>query len=284
MDDPPTHQQKIVISSVAINVIAGKVTFVTDVQSPALSAGDTVVVKNLAAATFLDGQTLTVDAANLSTTDFQASYAHTGVYPATLDYGYAVKIGGTLPPSTIDDGTAVWTCIQLAPSLTWTAHTHYIGIFCCVGRRSESILSLGLQTQPFVDSTITTTSWYKNDAFAGQFDIEYGSVPPPQFTLPPVQGLHWVGNIGSLPVNTQMFAINGAGEVGAATDSGHFENWESASTCLVFIPVAGNYTFSLTHDDGAFFAFDQTAGAVRISGSGTTFSGTSPRSTATRTQ
>lgn len=273
--NPPTPQQKIVISSVAINVITGKVTFVTDVQSPALSAGDTVVVKNLAAATFLDGQTLTVDAANLSTTGFQASYAYTGVYPATLDYGYAVKTGGTLPPSTIDDGTAVWTSIQLAPSLTWTAHTHYNeGDFLVVSVGGvNQFFQLGLQTQPFVDSTITTTSWNKNPAFAGQFDIEHGSVPPPQFTLPPVQGLHWVGNIGSLPVNTQMFAINGAGEVGAATDSGHFENWESAITCLVFIPVAGNYTFSLTHDDGAFFAFDQTAGAVRISGSGTNILG-----------
>src|ERR1039458_5144668 len=64
----PTPQQKIVISSVAINVVAGKVTFITDVQSPALVAGDTVVVVNLAVASFLDGQTLTVDAANLSTT------------------------------------------------------------------------------------------------------------------------------------------------------------------------------------------------------------------------
>jgi hypothetical protein len=261
--NPPTPQQKIVISSVAIT--SNVVTFITDTQSPALHAGDTVVIQNLAVATFLNGQTLTVLAGGLTTTGFTAAFTYTGSYAAAADYGYGTKTAGTAPPSTKNDGSAVWTSIQLAASLVWQANHHYNEgdfLIATIGGVKQ-LFQLGISTQPFVNTAISTVCWNKNYSFAGQFDKSYPA-PAADFTISAVQGLHWVGN--PPPQNTQLYAVNGAGLVGAATDSGHYENWEAAILCTVFIPVAGTYTFSLAHDDGAFFSFDTSTGAKLVSG------------------
>lgn len=41
-------------------------------------------------------------------------------------------------------------------------------------------------------------------------------------------------------------------------------DWEMAAVCRLFVPVAGTYTFIITHDDGMFFGMN--GGATRISG------------------
>ncbi|HKM80694.1 MAG TPA: hypothetical protein VJY15_06995, partial [Candidatus Acidoferrum sp.] len=269
----PTHQQKVVILSAYAD--GTNIYFTTSTQSPALASGDTVVLQNMCALGAniggqptlpnLNGVSLTVSATGLTTTAFQAPYT-TNTFGSSgipiQEYGQALK---TNTATTVADGAAVWTCIQLAASLTWTAHTHYnVGDFLVA---NSSIFQLGPQVQPFVRGSITTQAWPKNHAFAGAFDKSYpagtGSI-----TLPTVAGLHWVGDASGLPQNTQMFAINGAGEVGSSTDSGQFENWEAAIYCSIFIPAPGTYVFTLAHDDGAYFSFDTSTGATLLSGTG----------------
>src|SRR5271166_2819645 len=269
----PTHQQKVVILSAYAD--GTNIYFTTSTQLPALASGDTVVLQNMCALGTniggqptlpnLNGVSLTVSATGLTTTEFQAPYT-TNTFGSSgtpiQEYGQALK---TNTATTVADGAAVWTCIQLAASLTWTAHTHYnVGDFLVA---NSSIFQLGPQVQPFVRGSITTQAWPKNHAFAGAFDKSYpagtGSI-----TLPTVAGLHWVGDASGLPQNTQMFAINGAGEVGSSTDSGQFENWEAAIYCSIFIPAPGTYVFTLAHDDGAYFSFDTSTGATLLSGTG----------------
>jgi hypothetical protein len=261
----PTPQQKIVISSVGI--VSNLATFVTDVQSPALVAGDTVVVQDLAVADFLDGKTLTVLSSGLSTTGFQATFAHTGTYATATDYGVAVKTAGTNPPSIENDGAAVWTSIQLAATLTWSAHTHYNQgdfIVATVGGVKQFFF-LGPPTVPFlISGSIGSRGWNKNPSFAGQFDKSFPA-PAQDFAISPTS-LNW-GN--AVLQNTQFFPVNGAGELqGSSIDSGHYENWEAGVTFNVFIPAAGVYTFTIVHDDGAFFSFDTSTGATLVSGTG----------------
>lgn len=260
----PTPRQKVVISSVAI--ASNVATFITDTQSPALVAGDTVQMSDMDVASFLNGQKLTVLSSGLTTTGFKANFTFTGTYAATPDYGLANKIAGTGGPTQVTDGTAVWLCIQTPASLTWAAHKHYdVGDFLVItSGGQQQFMELGSKVQPFVNGAISTTAWTGNPSFAGQFDKAFPA-PAGDFTLPSALGLHWAGATGQ---NTQMYAVNGAGEAGSATDSGHYEEWEASIRCNMFIPQAGQYTFTLTHDDGGFFAFDSSTGAYRVSGTG----------------
>jgi hypothetical protein len=65
----PTPSNFVEITNVSIT--ANVVTFTTMTQSPALAAGNTVTLSNLAVATFLNGQTLTVLASGLTTTSLK---------------------------------------------------------------------------------------------------------------------------------------------------------------------------------------------------------------------
>lgn len=257
----PTPTQKVTISSVAI--ATNVATFITDTQSPALVAGDSVLIDDLDVASFLNGTVLTVGASGLSTTGFTAPFSFSGTYAAAADYGLAIKRGGTNPPTTVTDGTAVWISIQLAASLTWAAHTYYpSGSFlkATVGGKPQ-FFQLGDKTQPFINGAITGFGW--NRTSNGTFDKPFPQASG-DFNITPAS-LHWHGDTGQ---NTQFFAVNGAGEVGAPSDSGHYESWEAAAICNIFIPAAGQYTFTLTHDDGAYFSFDASTGAYRVNGTG----------------
>jgi hypothetical protein len=293
----PTHQQKVVISSVAIT--GNVATFITDTQSPALVAGDTLIVKNLGVATFLNGATLTVLSSGLSTTGFKANFTFTGTYSAATDYGYAVKTAGTNPPSTQNDGTAIWTCIQLSASLTWAAHTHYNQgdfIVATVGGVKQ-FFQLGIPSVPFASTTpsmdyVIEPYSFQDNHFQGQFEF-FNASDPNIFTNPPFppNGFSWQGqspttvalnslNVtrvggGTTPFNTN--GVNGAGELngtntnlGIPNDPNNTGNgpvsWCGAITCKVYIPQAGPYTFTFIHNDGGFFSFDTSTGATKLSG------------------
>lgn len=288
----PTIQQKIVISSVALSGTTA--TFITDTQSPALVAGDTVVIKSLAVASSLNGKTLIVLPSGLSTTGFQATYA-SGAVAATADYGYAVKTGGTNPPSTINDGAAIWTSIQLSATLTWAPHIHYNqGDFLVETPAGgvPSFFELGPPTVPFTDASIDLNyliepySW-QDSHFQGAFPFFNSADPNIYVSNPPPGGWSWQGNtptaqtgLPSLNITrvgggtTQFFAnaVNGAGELTGATTALTVPNnpstpsngptsWVGVFTTKVFIPAAGSYTFTLQHEDAAFFSFDDTTGA-----------------------
>lgn len=275
----PTPSKKIDIINVAISG-ANVVTFKTETQS--LSAGNVVNIEDLAVATFLNGASLTVLSSGLTTTQFEANYVHP-TYAAAADYGIAI-----LPGTTQADGAAVWTCIQSPASLIWAAHTHYRKgdyLLNPVGTGSQ-YFQLGKVTQPFISTQtptvpggftppsvpVMTYGWNGNPAFAGQFDKAYPQTSA-DFTLTTCPALNNISNTTGVPpeLNQDMyfFAVNGAGEIGAGTDSGHYEEWEAAYVCNLFIPAPGQYTFTLQHDDGAYFSFDQSTGAYRVLGTGT---------------
>lgn len=259
----PTPSTKIDVTNVAIT--SNVVTFITETQG--LAAGNVVVMNFFNAATFLNGVSLTVLSGGLTTTGFTANFTHPN-YTSAADFGVAVK-GGT----TQADGTAVWTCIQSTASLTWAANHHYREgdfIRVTIGAGLQMFM-LRKNTQPCLNSAIAMYGF--NSTTKGAFNKNFPA-PAADFTTPVPSSLHWK-NI-TVPGNTQFYAVNGAGIVGAATDSGKYENWEAAITCNIWIPAAGTYNFTLQHDDGGFFAFDSTTGAYKVIGSFTAASAPNP--------
>jgi hypothetical protein len=279
----PTKRQKVVISSVYSDGV--NIFFTTDTQSPALVAGDTVVLKNMCTlgpgnGSFpnLNGVQLTVDATGLSTTGFRAAYTAntigTSAHPY-MEYGQAIKTLGTNPPTTLADGNAVWTCIQLAASLTWQAATHY-NVDDFIVSPNGFVFQLGPQTSPFITDTVTLESVgqpnsHQNSEWQGA-NFYYNSADPVSHTgfpnWPPggsstqTPNSLWLQRSlppGSGDVNTPFAkkTINGAGQNGAQANlSSVTSSWIGSLTTRIFIPKAGTYTFTLQHNDGMFFSFD----------------------------
>lgn len=297
----PRPQQKIVISSVSIT--GNVATFITDTQSPALDVGDTVVIVDMSVANFLEAQTLTVLSSGRSTTGFEANFTYTGTYGPADDYGYGIKTAGTNLPTTQPDGTAVWTCIQLSASLTWTAHTHYNQndfIVATIGGKKQ-FLQLGPPSVPFIESApsmdyIVEPPSFQDSYYQGQFEF-FNSGDPAIYTSPPLppNGYSWQGQtpttvaLNSLNIARSGFgtsahyytySVNGAGELSYTNVDLSIPNnpdnpgngptsWVGTITAKIFIPVAGQYTFTLIHNDGAFFSFDTSTGAVKQVGTAT---------------
>lgn len=157
------------------------------------------------------------------------------------------------------DGTVTWNMIQTAASLTWAAsHAYSAGDFLVNTASGTSCLfQLAAFTTPYVNGTINVQGW--NSTSSGAFNKTFPATSP-DFTFS-AASLSWHGNTGQ---NTQIDTINGAGTVTGQTDSGHYENWEAAIYGNIHIRVAGQYSFNLSHDDGAMIGFGGTA--QKISG------------------
>lgn len=282
----PTASVKYDVLSVSVSA---NVVTIYMTSLPAVS--DVITMKGLQQATFLNGQQLTVltSAANHIT----AAFTYNGTFPVTgdgADQGYAIKYGTTQA-----DGAATWTSLQLAASLTWAAHTHYHQDDFLVA--NSSLFQLTKDSQPFIQSSgstnsglystynsapvsgsfttinspITVNAWAKDHAFAGAFDQSYGAVPKSGtsvVSVPNPGSLFAISNSSSsgTPGNNDLYfyAVNGAGELGASTDTGQYENWEASFLLKMYIPAPGNYTFSLKHDDGAFFSFDNLSTSATL--------------------
>lgn len=284
----PTAQQKVVILKVHSDGV--NIYFTTATQSPALIAGDTVVLQNMCALgpntggssslPNLNGVTLTVSATGLTTTTFQAPYtAHLIQNPLgnpIIEYGQALK---TNAATTQNDGAAVWTCIQLAASLTYTTHTHYnVGDF--IVSSSGFLFQLGPKTTPWLIAQPTlsfltepasnqNSHWQGANLYYNASDPSIGGFPSWQSQSPTsvtIDGL-WLQRTlppgsGSTSTDYGMNAVNGAGEVGANTaiDPGVLNSsWVGSILAKVFIPAPGNYSFTAQHNDGAFFSFDSAS-------------------------
>jgi hypothetical protein len=291
----PRKTQKVIITSVYSDGV--NIHFTTDTQSPALVAGDSVRLQNMCAfggvgsanLPDLEGVTFTVSATGLTTTAFQAPYTTviaSSSFPV-IEYGQAVKIGGTLPPTTVTDGGAVWTSIHLAADLTWAAHKHYdVGDFLVA---NKFLFQLGPKATPWVCTTgnsiaasinlayLQQPGSHQNSDWQGSFqyyhtgdpNLKHGSYnytwgadyTPTNIALPSL----WLERAGGPGVGGTSepyaaAAVNGAGEVGGLSNIGPLSSsWVGAITCLIFIPKAGTYTFTFQHNDGGFFAFDSQA-------------------------
>lgn len=275
----PTVQTKIDIKSVSITT--NVVTFTTETQ--ALTAGDTVAISLLDVAQFLNGQTLTVLSSGLTTTVFKANFTHPD-YTTAADRGIAIPKTGSLAATTQADGAATWTAIQNNASLTWQAHHHYHeGDFLLNSAGSgKQYFFLRKNSQPFINSAIAMIGWNTDpNVQKGDFDKSFPA-PAHDFANAPTS-LNWQrsGN-----ANFLYETVNGAGEVtGGTTDSNHAANTAWAATCMIYIPAPGQYTFSCSHGDGAYFAFAPTSDggtgtAFRVLGSGTNIFANTPPKTA----
>lgn len=292
--DTPAPTARAVVEIVNVQVNGSNTgIFKTVTQSPLLVAGDTVKIQNMGVSTFLNGQTVTVSAIGLSATGFQATISsHSAVGPYDDD-GLAYSVTGSQAPSIKTDGSVVWTCIQaptgrFTATMGWIAHTHYyegdflvtpIGGNNNVFRLSKrNPAATGQQGQPRLWSNPAevygaSTNAVNLDIFngvhhgtSGAFDLFHASYPAPDSTKK-TNTLTWANpnyadvdtDSGDFVSDLAFLNLNGAGEFVGVTTSGLEENWETAATANIYIPFAGNYSFTLTHNDGAFFAFASTS-------------------------
>lgn len=308
----PQQKVKVLATWVASPPVDGVATvFIkTAAQSPDVAIGDTVTFENLCVRTQLNGQTTTVVSTPTSTT-FTISIPWTGGADtnAILDYGVAVDTTGA---STLIDGKAVWTSIQLFTSLTWASGNFYnVGDFVLVPgfAGGSQFFQLGPLTVPFIHPLTTiniatiTGSNSQQSADRGEFGaynqkdtlqtnpIVYWNNPDSTAgnTFGPGNQVNYT--LDSLFMQTsegvnggtaQTIPVNGAGEYNpsGASDIGSLtDHWIGCVQFFLFVPVAGAVPFTLLSDDGAFFAFDSTGvttfltGTSAIDGS-TTYAGT----------
>lgn len=279
---PVVARQKVVIRSVYSD--GTNIFFTTDTQSPALAAGDTVILKNMC--TFghgngsfpnLNGVQLTVSATGLTTTAFRAPYTANVIGTIAnpyMEYGQAIKTAGTNPPTTVTDGAAVWTCIQTAASLMWTAGSHR-NVDDFIVSPNGFVFQLGPQTTPFINDTIDlytlnepasnqNSSWQGSNQYFNVSDPTRGGLASWQSQSPSHQTIPSLWLQRTLPPGSGTTAtafgknaVNGAGEVGANSSLSFVSSsWVGSIVTRIFIPKAGTYTFSFQHEDGMFFAFD----------------------------
>ena len=270
----PTPQTKFDIKTVAIH--SNVAYFTTSAQS--LSAGDIVTLQYLVGASFLNfdvsALNLTVSATGLSSTAFQASFTY-GDYGTIAtpipDVGYGVEnVLSPNPPTTVDDGNAVWVCIQTPASLTWAPGVHrFQGDFVKAVPTTSTVSYFELQKNqqdfyptpnPSLAGTINS-DYFVGGSTGGQFNIQYPA-PSPTATETPAS-LYWTtpGYPAVTGAPIDVYPVNGAGKVnlsGGVSIGANHGGW--AITSEVYIPAPGAYTFTLTHDDGAFFSFNDTTG------------------------
>jgi hypothetical protein len=279
----PSVSQGVQITNVVI--VGSTATFTTRTQSPALTAGEALTLEAVAVATFLNGETVTVLASGLTTTQFEATVS-TVSYPSTPDQGLAV-----LPGAVVTDGTAQWTAIQTPASLTWQPDTHYANgafILAPVAGGGKQLFQLSTSSQPFLNGTLgsqVAVGWQSQaSSWAGAVSLWNTADPNstahggggPVWTVwantETVPSLEWngVGVGGSMIYNT----VNGNGSFGSQVSLGFpVDNYLAAAVFSVFIPAAGSYVFTLITRDAGFFSFDTSSGATMSGGSFTPQSG-----------
>lgn len=164
---------------------------------------------------------------------------------------------------TTTDGSVVWTMIQTKASLVWTAgHTYSAGSFIKVSVSGTDHLfqldSAG-PAMPLLAAGCKAYGWSPGGSHNGQFDKTYPSGAG-DFNFN-VTSLHW-DNSGS--GNLLMSTVNGDGTLGSTTSTGHASGWECAIVGQLYFPRAGQYTFLLRNDDGAYLGFQ--SGITKVSG------------------
>ncbi len=183
-----------------------------------------------------------------------------GVQKNVWQVTVAGKSGGSNPftsnptsgTTTVTDGGVTWKSVASTHSgdSAWAASTAYTAghLIVASGGGTPSLFELAPITTPYVNGTINVTGW--NSTSNGAFNKTYPAGAG-DFTFT-ADSLSWHGNVGQ---NTQVDTIDGAGTVTGQTDTGHYENWEAAIYGNLHIRVAGQYSFNLSHDDGAMIGF-----------------------------
>ena len=284
----PTVQAKFDI--IDVYILANVVFCTTSTQS--VVPGDVITLQYLVGANFLNSDVSDLNYTILTATSTSISFAFTnGNYGSAADpipdVGYGVEnVLSPHPPTTQDDGTAVWVAIQTPASLTWAPNTHrFQNDFIQATPASGTVSYFQLQKNqedfyptpnPFFTwppGTAPTTApitseYFSGGSTGGQFNIQFPAGSPTSTQTP--ASLYWqtpnypAFSIGPLDV----YPVNGAGKVDLTSGVSIGDNnggW--AITASVYIAAPGLVTFVLTHDDGAFFSFNDTTGDYLSSGS-----------------
>jgi hypothetical protein len=187
--------------------------------------------------------------------------------------GTSTPTWATVDGNTTDDGTVVWTQLETTTELAWDPSTLYTT--GQVLSESGSLFELQASTQPvfkLVTGSYVITNFYAhNSAFAGQCELRNGSLTshlsgptsgtsvlfnPPQYNGtadPNVQPMEWA-------------TIDGSGTITGYTVpyASATSNYNMVVTFTLTVPVAGQYSFTISHDDGMFWGIGNSA--QRISG------------------
>jgi Ice-binding-like len=279
---PYVPQVKVNVNSVAVSV-GGVVTLLTTNPSVAFTPGEVLSLGFLNTATALNGQTITISTATtvLGVTTIVSTVTSFSSQAATPDSGVA-SLGGfpsVNPTTTVTDGAAVWSLIQTPTQTTWQANTHYnAGDFIAAvagGVLSFFQLATGSSNLPtpqpnlvILPSPITAYDYEFvhsptfTDGTQGYFQETFPAPAPTSTnTVPSLywRTTNWPSAGGTAPMLVyQNYPVDGSGNPlpAGAFSFGH-NNGGWAITANIYIPVAGSYTFSLTHQSGgAFFSFD----------------------------
>ena len=161
---------------------------------------------------------------------------------------------------TTTDGTITWTTLQLAASLNWAAHTQYSpGDFLVETASGTPCL---FELQPFSGVQLG------GSVFAWLWDAPHtGAVATVTLSYPTSTG----SSLASATGNSLLFnppsvgdqqpvawaTLNGAGEItGTTVPFPSFpNNYQLSIQSSLVIPAAGQYTFTIVHEDGWFWGF-----------------------------
>ena len=187
--------------------------------------------------------------------------------------GGAEPTWATSDTDTTNDGTVIWTQLETGAELTWIASTAYT-----TGQVLSASGSL-FQLQPSVlpvfklvtGNYVVVNFYAHNSAFTGQCELRNGSLTshlsgptggtsclfnPPQYNGTPdpnVQPMEWA-------------TIDGSGTISGYTVpyASATSNYNMVVTFTLTVPVAGQYSFTINHDDGMFWGVGNSA--ARVSG------------------
>lgn len=194
-------------------------------------------------------------------------------------------ISGSTPPAwqaansgvntNTNDGTVLWTKVETAAATNWTAHTAYNpGTYLVANAAGTNCL---FQLAPIgtggggvtLSSSVAISLWaVASGSTGGQFTQSHTAPVSPDATDTGNSLMFNAQNTSAQPM--QRSVLNGAGETTSLVNlpSPSSSHYNMAASTTMNIPVAGQYTITVSHQNGFYFGFGTNAGnlPVKISG------------------
>jgi hypothetical protein len=182
--------------------------------------------------------------------------------------GASAPAWSTVLNGSTTDGTVVWKLIQKSASLAWTAHTNYTAGSYLIGNAggTNCLFQLGGVKQPTISGNVSAYLYSApHSGPVGQFILtnptSTGSALANSTSL---SSLSFSGASGPTPIAWDIF--NGAAEKTGTTTPfpSYSANYQLIIEASLTVPVAGQYSFTITHHDGMIWGMGN--GATLVSG------------------
>jgi hypothetical protein len=189
--------------------------------------------------------------------------------------GATTPTWATTDGSTTTDGGVTWTQKETAAELTWAASTAYTAAkpFLVASAGGKNCLfKLQANTYPVFKQVagayVTVNFYMHNSAFAGQCELRNptdGTNNPGAGSYPQLATANGTSILFNPPQNNgqtdpllqpiQWATLSAAGNITGYTTpwSGANTNYTMIVTTTITVPAAGQYTFTINHDDGMFW-------------------------------